>query len=676
MISFNNSLINIVIAAKIIATITVLTLLSSCSHQSGWQSQTIQNANPVATTNHTSGTSSSPDQHPKIVHDNAAKSLLFPAKTKAFKPLPSTPTVSTKQISESLTGGDIVLRFSNTPVATVADIILKDYLGKDYEIAENVSGNINFDREAGLAEQDLIPVLETLLNSVNAKLVSNGAAYRIQKATMLGDPTLEDASAIISLNYISATEFVKILESASIQGTALERSNLVLASGSKSKLNQAHALAKSFDLNWLQSMSIGIFEILNSSAAQIKIELLEMIGANAKSSLAGSSRIVSLDRNNSIMIIAPSEGLVNQLGRWVKRLDQIDRDGRNDFYIYRAQNGKATDLAKLVNEMFAPSLDMPFNVTNNNVSTSNQPTRKARDFHVIADESTNSLIVTGSPHYFNKVRKAMTQLDSAPLQVLVEARIMELTLSDELEYGLEWFLNGSRANTQTSSRLDFGDAGINVPIPGFNYIVERAGEVRAAINALADDSRLKVLSSPALMVLNNQTANIRVGDEVPIPTRQAVSTISPDAPTVNEIEYRNTGILLTVTPRVNSSGMVTMDISQEVSSVTPNSVSQIDAPTIQQRQINSTISVQSGQTVVLGGLIRERQFEQDSGVPLLKQIPGLGKLFSTNSNRLQRTELVALITPRVIMTQNDAAVITQEFQQKMIGLKPLPLQAL
>jgi general secretion pathway protein D len=178
------------------------------------------------------------------------------------------------------------------------------------------------------------------------------------------------------------------------------------------------------------------------------------------------------------------------------------------------------------------------------------------------------------------------------------------------------------------------------------------------------------------MVLNNRTASILVGDEVPIPTRQAVSNISPDAPTVNEIEYRNTGILLTVSPRVNSGGMVTMDISQEVSSVVNNTSSQIDAPTIQQRQLNSTVSIRDGQTVVLGGLIREQTSNREAGVPLLKDIPAIGKLFSTTNNESKRTELIILITPRVIYNQQDTDAITKEYRQKMIGLRPIPLSEL
>jgi len=201
-------------------------------------------------------------------------------------------------------------------------------------------------------------------------------------------------------------------------------------------------------------------------------------------------------------------------------------------------------------------------------------------------------------------------------------------------------------------------------------VLRKADEVRLAINALAEDARINVLSSPALMVLNNQTASIRVGDEVPIPTRQSTSNIDPDAPTVNEIEYRNTGVLLAVTPRLNANGLITMDVDQEVSNVTETTTSDIDAPTFLQRHISSSIAINSGETVVLGGLIREQQSNNDSGIPVLHRLPGIGKLFGTTTRTTQRTELVVLITPRAVYEPKDLRAVTEEYQRKMMGLAP------
>jgi len=575
-------------------------------------------------------------------------------------------------------GGDIVLNFAEIPIRDAAQMILSDQLGKEFTIDPQVQGNVSLNNKEGLASSDLVPTLEALLSSINARLVIEGNNYSIvpgaDRSLAISQSNLE----IIPLRYIDATEFSKLLEGYQVSATPLKRGNLLALNGSSNKIKKVRELARSFDINWLKGMSIGIFPVQNTSANTLRDELLELFGSEIDKNQAQALRIISIERSNSIMVIANQNDYVEMMGEWVSRLDKIGGTSNQAFFVYRVQNGRASDLAILLESMFgAGHQSNDLDEEKRTVPRSLADLKSNSNFRVVADESSNSLIITGSPHYYKAVREAMKQLDSTPLQVLVEARIMELTLNDDLQYGLEWFLRGSSGDSNTSAGLDLrGGAGIGSIQPGFSYVVERAGEVRAALNGLAEDSRLKVLSSPSLMVLNNRTASILVGDEVPIPTRQAVSNISPEAPTVNEIEYRNTGILLTVSPRVNSGGMVTMDISQEVSSVINNTTSQIDAPTIQQRQLNSTVSIRDGQTVVLGGLIRDQDSNREAGVPVLKDIPGVGKLFSTTDNLSTRTELIVLITPRVISNEKDTDAITQEYRQKMIGLKPIPLNQL
>ncbi len=178
------------------------------------------------------------------------------------------------------------------------------------------------------------------------------------------------------------------------------------------------------------------------------------------------------------------------------------------------------------------------------------------------------------------------------------------------------------------------------------------------------------------MVLDNHTAEIQVGDQVPVATRSAVgvtTATSEDAlaPVVNEIEYLDTGVILRVTPRVNTGGLVTMEIEQEVSDASETTTSGIVAPTIDQRRIKTTVAIQSGETVTLGGLIRDRRAEANSGIPLLREIPVLGKLFSTTAEGAARTELIVLITPRVVRSQLDARQVTEELRRRMRAVAPL-----
>ena len=192
------------------------------------------------------------------------------------------------------------------------------------------------------------------------------------------------------------------------------------------------------------------------------------------------------------------------------------------------------------------------------------------------------------------------------------------------------------------------------------------------LQALSELTRVQVLSSPNLLVLNNQSARIQVGDQVPIATQSAVSTISPGAPQVNSIEYRDTGVILNITPRVNASGLVLLDMAEEVSNANTTTTSSISSPTISQRRVRSSVAVSDGQTIVLGGLIQDLRTQNKNGVPFLQDIPVLGWLFGTHSNGLTRTELIVLITPHVIRSSDDARAITQELRRAV----PMTIPAL
>ena len=278
---------------------------------------------------------------------------------------------------------------------------------------------------------------------------------------------------------------------------------------------------------------------------------------------------------------------------------------------------------------------------------------------------------------YQMIEQALKELDVMPLQVLIEASIIEIRLVDELSYGLEWaFQNGGiniggGSDKTGSALLDLGDPGLSSLSPGFSYaLLDSTGAVQAVLNTLASRSQVNVLSSPTVMVLGNQTASINVGDQVPIASRQSVSNIDPAAPTVNEIEYRDTGVILTVTPRVNPGGLITMEIRQEVSDVAVTTSSGIDAPTIQQRNIESTVAIQSGNTIILGGLIRDNASDSDAGFPGLHDIPVIGTLFGNTSRSTTRTELIVLITPRAVTNTQQAIDVTDEFQARLKGLAP------
>ncbi|MEI9932272.1 MAG: type II secretion system secretin GspD [Rhizomicrobium sp.] len=305
-----------------------------------------------------------------------------------------------------------------------------------------------------------------------------------------------------------------------------------------------------------------------------------------------------------------------------------------------------------------------------NVSQVLQLQGSSTPISVSSDETNNAIVVYATARQYAIVSEALRQLDAAPLQVVIEAAITEVSLTKELQFGVQWLLN-----TGVGS-VGFSEGTTAVPtqiFPGFSYVVSSGNEIQATLNALQTITTVKVISAPKVLVLNNHTASLQVGDQVPISTGNLVTGggTGVDPTVANEIQYMPTGVILTVTPRVNDSGLVLLDIAQEVSDVKPGSSGGDNTtPTIEDRKFNSSIAVHDGQTIALGGLIRDNNSHGRDGLPYLSQIPYLGALFGSTDNIDNRTELLVLLTPRVIRNALDAKSITDELKEKIGTVAP------
>ena len=286
-----------------------------------------------------------------------------------------------------------------------------------------------------------------------------------------------------------------------------------------------------------------------------------------------------------------------------------------------------------------------------------------------ADETNNAIIVLGTPREYATIEDALRKLDIVPQQVLIEAAITEVSLTNELRYGVQWnYLNGS-------SNVGYSEGGTPAPtqiFPGFSYFYG-GNSIAATLNALQQRTNIKIVSAPKLLVLNNQSAALQVGDQVPISTGSATNLVGNTNAVINTIEYKDTGVILKITPRVNASGMVQLDVSQEVSQVNDSAASsstQRQSPTISTRRIATTVSVRDGEVIALGGLFSDSKTFGRNGIPFLSQIPVLGGLFGTQQNTGRRTELIVLLKPHVIASVDDARGVTEELRSKMRSLEP------
>lgn len=629
---------------------------------------------------------------------------------------------SKKNKSNKSHDGDITLNFQGTDINEFAKVILSDILNLNFIIDPEVKGTVTIETANPVKKENLFPLLEQMLSINDAAIIESNGMYQILPKSKAVKGNLSPVTAekitetgysvrIVPLKFIAAQEMQKILEPFISAGGELrvdKQRNMIVIGGTPHELESLQETIDIFDVDWLRGMSVGLYPLDFVDPKTLKTELDDVLGGvegtSSNELLGGLVRTVALERLNSLLLISSTASALREAEIWLYRLDRQGEQVGQNLYVYDVQNAKAIEIAEILSNIFghdmstsstssAPQLapgttpveiasegladenittpisaNTPVSVGNSGLSlTSNG------NIEIIADDTRNALVILASSRDYKMVAAAIKKLDVVPLQVLVEASILEVTLNGDLSYGVEWFFNNGVGRSRTGQgQLDLGTAGLSALAPGFSYtIVNTAGNIKAALNALETESEINVLSAPSLMVLDNQTATINVGDEIPVPTRQSTSNIDPNAPTVNEIQFRDTGITLEVTPRVNNSGLVTMDIRQEVSNAVATTSSDIDAPTIQQRQIESTVAINSGQTIILGGLIRDSVTENEGGIPGLYKIPVLGKLFGSTSVEERRTELIVLLTPRVVRNNVDAKKITDEFRRKLDNLPPV-----
>jgi len=428
----------------------------------------------------------------------------------------------------------------------------------------------------------------------------------------------------------------------------------------------------------------------------VRDELKTIMGADADGPLADMLRLITINRMNALIVVSTQSQYLDDAKTWIQRLDRAGDAAGENMYVYPVQNGRAENLASLLTQLFGASSGStgsfgssgsgllspsPVNPSRpaagqtaapvSTPASARMSTSGAGDVSgnvkIIADSENNALLIMASRSEYEKVRSAIRRLDVMPLQVLVEATILEVTLTDDLSYGLQWFFK----NGIGDSKSGIGEL-FPLPVdPSFSYTVkDSSANIRAVLNLLAADSRLNIISSPSLMVLDNRTATIKVGDQVPIRTSETTSlaTSGTDPLVTSTIQYRDTGVLLEVTPRVNPGGMVVLEITQDVNDVDQTTTSDIDSPTIIQRRIMTSVAVQSGETVVLGGLIRDNKSQSEAGIPGLRSVPGVGRLFSSKTTTSTRTELLVLITPTAISNVEEAKKSTEEMKRKLDGI--------
>jgi general secretion pathway protein D len=652
------------------------------------------------------------------------------------------------------TGGDVTLNFANADTRDVLHSVLGDLLKVPYAVDPAVQGTITLQTGRPVPRATVLDLLTNALQVSGLALVGRDGLYLVVPiATAAREAALGAAGGpgfvthIVSPQYVSASDLERVLEPIVPSGVTVKADsgrNVLIVSGSADNVANLLNTVSTFDVDYLHGMSFALLPLRNSQAKEVAASVTSLIASSGRG-LGDLVKVVPINRMNAVLVTSMQPAYLERVRGWVERFDRVGNSDDPQLYVYRVQNGRAGDLARVLRGALGirstepatqgnttaarlqPGLQMPSTSLGGTVNgfpaggqnagagilsggltpnssaypspagNSNSPDAgdalaavgtaaglaggaAPTDIRVTADETNNALIISATSQEYAPIEAALTRLDIPALQVLIDATIAEVTLTNQLSFGLQYFFksggfqavfgpsgiisSGTANTTTTGSAVAASFPGFTL-IPGATFAFTSGNGSGVVLQALSQLTTVHVLSSPNLLVLNNQSARLQVGDQVPIATQSATSTITPNAPLVNTIDYRDTGIILTVTPRVNASGVVLLDISEEVSEVVQTTSSTIDSPTISQRRVTSSVAAQDGQTIGLGGLISDNRSISNGGVPILKDIPILGYLFGSRSNNVTRTELIVLITPHVVRGRDDADAVTQELRQKL-----------
>lgn len=601
----------------------------------------------------------------------------------------------------------VSLTFKNADIRIVVQAVLGDTLGLSYAIDPRIQGNATLETSGAISRTALRDTLETLLKTKGYALLDTAdglqvlpladAPRRVSEIRR-GLPASVNLPGfgvqVVPLKFTAPTAMRELLEPFSPAGGILRADNarnFLIVGGTSQELTSMMRAIETFDVNWMAGMSFAIYSIKYAEVADIVDELTAILESDG-SPLEGLVRFIPIPRINKLLAISANKDTLQNIEFWIEKLDLGESSPGRRIYVYQVKNGRAVDMANALNLILGTqfragegslnsfgtglsgtsgSARFPGNQggrrNGGNTRVDNRNGLEERmsqaGIRIVPNEENNSIMMLATPTELGVIEAALRQIDVMPRQVLVEVTLAEVTLSDELRYGLQWHFEFGE------NSVSFGkSAQPTSEFPGFSWGYTNNSSASAVLNALEAMTDVQVVSSPKLLVLNNQSAHLQVGDEIPVPVASAVSTNDSNAPIVNSIEYRTTGVILTITPRINEGGLIMLDIEQEVSNVVETSSSGIDAPTIQQRRITSTVAVQDGTTVALGGLIRTSLNDVKSGVPLLKDIPLLGAAFSDNNIVERRSELVILMTPRIIRDVQEQREVMDYLQREFRSL--------
>ncbi|MBB6414000.1 secretin N-terminal domain-containing protein [Mesorhizobium sangaii] len=587
------------------------------------------------------------------------------------------------------------LDYANADIRQVVQDIVRDVMGMPVTIDPGVGGKMTLHTARQVPANEVPRLLDKALAPHGYGLASGDQGVRVGRLADLAGGVQSNVQ-VIPVRYVDPAEAIGVIRPNLEEGVHLTPApggRGIVVRGPPGSVSSVRELVGLFDTDAMLNKSFALYTLSQASPADIERDLSLLFTQNGQK--RGLVQFAALERLNGILVVAEDAAALKQVRQAIVKLDSASEATAN-IHVRPLLYRRASEAAHVLAQTFgaeAPSAvphaqpagmfgnlsvgsgasnraSLPVNVpglpaempdatvsrTHPVDETVMSPNRLglSAPVRIQADTGQNALVVLASPHDYKIVEAAIRQLDVKPRQVLIQAIVAEVRLNDGLRYGVDYLLSTK---------------GLGAVPNGLSYVFPGT-DVNIVLHGLSALGEVKVVSAPRILAVDNQTATIQVGDQVPILVRSSQSIASEHSPIVSDVEMRDTGVILAVTPRIGAGGSITLDTFEEVSTGNRNTLTNVQSPVISMRRLQSTVSVRNGDTIAIGGLMQDSTNQANSGVPVLKDIPLLGGLFRSSENAKERTELLILLNPRVVDSDADARALTQELREKFESLAP------
>lgn len=599
-------------------------------------------------------------------------------------------------------GQGMVLNFETAPIREVIKNIC-ELLDMNYIIEQDVKGYVTIRTLKKIPISSALDLLDQLLTLNGLSRVKVGSYWRFMPTASamkeplqvyMNPPANDFVSRdrfiiqILSFDYVSASQALDVLKpflSKEAATVILQNSNMLLLVERGTKLQEILSLVRAIDVDALDAMQVKLFELKNSGAGEVVAELNAIFSQMGyiKTPPAAGILLLPLDRLNAILMVNPFPNLYPTVKSWIEKLDSANVGSTEvTTNVYHVQHGDAESFANVLRQLYVEDPKKP-KVPGQTAGTA----MVEGPVLILSHPETNTIIIRTAERNYQIINETLKRLDRMPKQVLIEVLIAEIQLSDSLEFGLEWALKGNSGNTSVSMAnnlgglsgaasvaTNLGNTGAFNPVgnaQGLSVFAYKSTDMMGLLHTLATRSQLDIKASPVLMTANNRPASIDITNELPISTITQTQT----GATAQNIQYRSVGIRLSVTPKINEEQFVSLSVDQEISQIDDGRAAQfkalgITAMPLLRRQAKSNVVVRDQETLILGGMISEQKGSGRSGIPWLSDIPFLGWLFGVSSKTASKTELLILLTPHVISTEEEAQRLTEEYKRQIKDLQP------